>query len=352
MSQLERFSFIPKISIRPDKIVVYNQVIRNRSDLSTYEQALEKANEKKQAAESSEKKRAVENNKHQFQISAKASTRIKEKVTWLYELARNKTVTTNSGKILDSFKMNFITLTLPSVQVHSSAVITSECLNQFITECRTKHKMENYVWRLEYQKNGNIHYHIATDTYIDYNDCKLLWNRCIRKLGYINAYSQEFSKLSFNQYCERVNKSGKIDFYLLKERYGRGCATRWDSPNTVDVRAVSNAKNIAFYISKYITKNQPIAVSETTINRDSDVSNLRLWFCSRSLSKLDKIAFFIEEGYELAEKAIKLMTDFKFKLFDYCKVWYYSTKNQSNECRNLFWQLFRNYSLETGYTPA
>ena len=161
-----------------------------------------------------------------------------------------------------------------------------------------------------------------------------------------------FSKLSFADYVARVNTRGDIDIKTLSERYAVGKRSAWRLPNTVDCRAVANAKNIAFYISKYITKSEPIKITDETIARDSECSNMRLWFCSRSLSKLDKITFFIEECHDLAEKAIRAITDFKFKLFDYCKCWYYSTKNQSNVCRALFWQLFNDYALSVGYCPA
>ena len=73
----------------------------------------------------------------------------------------------------------------------------------------------------------------------------------------------------------------------MRERFGRGTATRWDSPNTVDVRAVSNAKNISFYISKYITKKSEHSLNPVVSSRESSDSNLRLWFCSRSLSRLE-----------------------------------------------------------------
>lgn len=346
------YRFARKCSIRPDKIVEYQEVFKFYNTPEANIACMEK---KKTTARKEGHTTAVKmplDNKHNFQLSAKAATRIKEKVTWLYELARNKTVITNSGTTLTSFKMNFITLTLPAKQRHSTAEITANCLNQFLTELKKTHNLENYVWRLEYQNNGNVHYHIATDKYLEFEYVRAVWNRCIEKLGYVSAYHDVFSKLSFREYCERVNKSGATPIKTLSERFAVGIRNAWRLPNTVDIRAVSNAKNIAFYISKYITKREPIKITQDVIDRDSDKSNMRLWFCSSSLSKLDKITFYIEELDELAEKAVQSVTNFVFKVFDYCKCWYYSTKNQSNESKALFWELFNRYALERGYTPA
>lgn len=346
------YRFIPKISIRPDKIVRYDQVIKwHNNPAGNARECEPKVTQKTNRVQVKENK-LPESNKHNFQLSAKAATRIKEKVTWLYELARNKTITTSSGKVLQSFKMNFITLTLPAKQIHSTAEITAVCLNQFLTECKAVNKLENFVWRMEYQKNGNVHYHLATDCFLEFEYVRAVWNRCLAKLGYIEAYHDIFSKLSFSEYNARVNSDSKTDISVVSERFAVGKRSAWRMPNTVDVRAVSNAKNIAFYISKYITKSEPMKISKETSERDNECSNMRLWFCSRSLSKLDKIVIFLEDFHELAEKAVNSISNYVFKIFDYCKCWYFSTKNQSNESRALFWQLFNDYALEVGYTPA
>ena len=125
-----RFSVIPKISIRPNKVVFYNQFVKNKYDDSVSSSTLAPEVKKTLKEMGVPVQSLPECNKHSFEISFKAASRIKEKVTWLYELAKNKTVTTTSGKTLYSFKMNFITLTLPSNQQHDTAQITSVCLNQ------------------------------------------------------------------------------------------------------------------------------------------------------------------------------------------------------------------------------
>ena len=347
-----RFSVIPKISIRPNKVVFYNQFVKNKYAEGVSPSTLAPEVKKTLQAMGVPVKSLPECNKHNFEISFKAASRIKEKVTWLYELAKNKTVTTTGGKTLYSFKMNFITLTLPSVQQHDTAQITSICLNQFLVECSKKFGLTNYVWRLEFQKNGNVHYHIATDCFIDYTSCKLIWNRCLSKLGYIARYQDKFLGMTFNEYCKNYNDNGKVSFNTLRERFGRGTATRWDSPNTVDVRAVSNAKNISFYISKYITKKSEHTLNPVVSSREPADSNLRLWFCSRSLSRLDKISVFLEEYDSLVGVCLSNLSDIKKFVHDYCEVWYFDKLKQANEVKRNLWLLYRRYSSSTGYIPA
>jgi hypothetical protein len=346
------YSVIPKASFRPNKIVFYNQVIKRASTPSTPRTTITPETKKELLSWGIGRAPIVQTNRHNFEISKKAAANIKEKVTWLYELARNKTITTTGGKTLYSFKMNFITLNLPAQQAHTTDEITKNCLNQFLTECKLKYNLQNYVWRLEFQKNGNAHYHIATDTFIDYTACKLIWNRCLKKLGYIQRYQQKFIGMTFAKYCELYNDNGKTPFNVLRERFGRGCATRWDSPNTVDVRAVSNSKNIAFYISKYITKKSDHVLNKIVSEREPSSTNLRLWFCSRSLSALDKIEIFMEEYDYLVQKCIASIDHARKYIFDYCSVWYFNQKDQISETKRDLWLLYRRYASERNYVPA
>lgn len=372
--QKERFVVIDKASVRPNKIVFYKQFIKKNTSLDpvpVFSKSAAKTISDKQIdlfappvrqkfeeLVSQEEtiittpKAVTACNQHGFELSKKATGRIKEKVSWLYELAKIKTVTPSRGKTVYSFKMNFITLTLPALQAHTTAEITSNCLNQFFTECKSKFGLANYVWRLEFQSNGNVHYHIATDTYVDYVDCKLIWNRCLRKLGYVARYQERFQNMSFEQYRNEFSNGGKVSFEVLRERYGRGCATNWDSPNTVDVRAVSNAKNIAFYISKYITKNSPEGLNPLVLAREPETTNLRLWFCSKSLSALEKIELFLEEYDNLVDKCLSGIQSAKKFIYDYCVVWYFNAKEQEHEVKRSLWQLYRRYATSRGYVPA
>ncbi len=348
----DRFSIIPKASIRPNKIVFYQQFINNLIKEKTNELPIPNHVRKECRDMGVSVRVQPETNKHNFELSKKASARIKEKISWLYELSKSKTITKNRDKPLYSFKMNFITLTLPALQQHTTAEITATCLNQFLTECKAKFDLKNYVWRLEFQKNGNAHYHIATDSYIDYNSCKLIWNRCLQKLGYIERYQSKMLGMSFEEYRKNYSNNGEVSFEKLRERFGRGSATRWDSPNTVDVRAVGNAKNIAFYISKYITKKSDEKLNPIVAEREPSETNLRLWFCSKSLSALDKIEVFMEGMSDLVCDCLSGIDKARKFIFDYCSVWYFNAVEQSGSTRRHLWLLYREYAYERGYVPA
>lgn len=82
----------------------------------------------------------------------------------------------------------FLTVTLPSDQVHPDKQITRECLTPFIAWLKRSHGIEHYFWRAEAQENGRVHYHILTDRYIRAEDVQAMWNKCVNKLGYVDRY--------------------------------------------------------------------------------------------------------------------------------------------------------------------
>ena len=91
--------------------------------------------------------------------------------------------------------MVFITLTLPSAQVHDDRVINRQCLQPFLVGLKRHHGITHYFWRAEAQENGNVHYHILTDRYIDKRDLQLEWLRAINKLGYEDRYYEQSGKV-------------------------------------------------------------------------------------------------------------------------------------------------------------
>lgn len=186
------------------------------------------------------------------EISKKAAKGIREKIEWLIAQAEWKTITDPETKKRFRFKINFITLTLSSPQCHSDKVIKSQLLNQFITELRQKFKLQNYIWRAERQKNGNLHFHITTDIYVGWQWIQRTWNRVQNKLNYIDKF---------------------------EDKHGHR------NPNSTDIHSVKNLKNVAAYLTKYLTKN----------DKNAKVIEGRQWFISQNLSKNAKMTLTEDE---------------------------------------------------------
>lgn len=371
---IDQFIFLPAFSLEPNKLSMYNRVfLRSKlakdarkgtqmrtglncacvkdsftaDDLKSYP-IHKQTNAQLEITSKNKVTRAF----HNFEISVNANRTLKKKINWLYYMAKAKSVRTYSGKHIFNFKMAFLTLTLPSKQKEPTVDITKKLFNQLLTEVRQRTGMANYVWRLEFQKNGNVHYHIATDTYLDYFFLKQIWNRILNKAGYIAPYTKKHKSLSLSQYNEMYNSDKKTDFSVMAKRYARGCADGWSNPNTVDAISVVSNKSIASYISKYFSKDTK---GKTICNEHDTPENsksLRLWFCSRSISKLNSVSDFCEAvDYDVYSLVLKSKEIHEI-VFKWAKIIYFEIKSFYHRERAFIEQLLTNYAKKTGYLPS
>jgi hypothetical protein len=81
-----------------------------------------------------------------------------------------------------------VTLTLSSKQVHDDQFIKRILLKSFIDKCKQSYSLVNYIWKAEVQTNGNIHFHILWDIYIDKHYVQDIWNSIQSEWGYTDEY--------------------------------------------------------------------------------------------------------------------------------------------------------------------
>jgi hypothetical protein len=222
-------------------------------------------------------------------MSEKASKRLKNAVNWLVASAKNKTVYSKTAKKHFFFKINFVTLTLPTTDHDiSDHFFKSKLLHAFINTCRNSHDLKNYVWKVETQANGNIHAHFTTDTFIHHQDLRKIWNRILTKNGILQKYTAKHSAMTLDDYINDNNPRNKKDIETLTKRFKNGCSEGWTNPNTTDVHSVKSVSDIAAYLCKYMTKN------------DSDRRKIkgRLWGCSYNLSENNKLVIEIKDAQD------------------------------------------------------
>ena len=108
---------------------------------------------------------------------------------WIKAVQINKDVN-SKYRNPDHSHIVFATLTLPSTQQHSDNDIKRSCLMPFFQALKRKHGVGEYFWSAEPQKNGNIHFHILVDRYIDKDRLNDQWLMATNTLGYYDRYIQ------------------------------------------------------------------------------------------------------------------------------------------------------------------
>lgn len=162
-------------------------------------------------------------------ISPGSARSLRRAIENIVAIALPKTATDfKSGKDF-KFKVNFITLTLPCPQSpYTDKEVKKTCLDNWLKAARRRFNLKSYVWRAERQVNGNIHFHLITDCYIQYDQLRDTWN-------------------------DRLQLLKLIDTFEAKHGHRH--------PNSTDVHAVSKIRNLAAYMVKYMTKGHNTAES-------------------------------------------------------------------------------------------
>lgn len=288
---------------------------------------------------------------HEFEISVNSARQLRDKCNYLHTFATRRKIRTYSGKNIYNYKCTFLTLTLPAVQKTPTAELQREILDPFLQVLRQRLKMVNYVWRLEFQGNGNAHYHILTDTYIDYFFARKQWNKCLEKHRYISDYQAKMQGISFTDYNLRYNQGGKIGSDKMYRWWQNGNACNWKDPNSVDVKSVRSADNIAFYISKYFSKNEKKTKCNPLDNEDN-AFGLRLCFWSRSLSRCKTdtmpVSYYTAPLIKLCNQVNEIIK----RVYDYCTVFYFDLHLLPAGVKSWFDAFFIKEKELIGYVPA
>lgn len=172
------------------------------------------------------------------------------------------------------FKLNFITFTLPAAQNEIGDKQIKKYLDSWIKRAKRKYNLRSYVWRAERQANGNLHFHMITDTYIHYQALRNDWNSILYPSGLITRY---------------------------QERNGK------KQPNSTDIHAISQIKNLTSYFIKYMSKEHK--EGEKKIDG-------KIWDCSTNLKTKKNCSMMLEgENYECWQK---ISTDDSFDRINDC----------------------------------
>lgn len=270
--------------------------------------------------------------KHNGELSQLSKKKIINRILWLNQISEVKTYKTKKGQYIQH-KLSMLTLTLPSEMKHSPQFITENCLTRFLNLIRSYYKIKNYIWKLELQQNGNVHYHIITDAELDYNSLKKIWNKIINKYGYVDQYSQNSLKLGERKYIEkRMEEMRKYKKYKLlneanliqeiKEVWRYQKSINFSQPNSINIKRISLNSNIENYIAKYVSKggNSGSLESFGGLKKEEEEERKkigRIYSNSENLSKVSKLKDNIQDILKFSYHYFSEVWHFKRIDYDY-----------------------------------
>lgn len=226
-----------------------------------------------------ENRENLKNNKHQGTLSQKAQKRVRNSVNWLVQSATTKRVHDKTTGKNYNFKVNFITLTLPTTDHNiSDHHFKKVMLHRFINNCRYKYGLKNYLWKVEAQKNGNIHCHMTTDTFIHHHGIRRTWNKICESEGLIEPFEKKHGhREPPSTEIKSVRKVKKIGAYISKEMAKNDKDRRvikgklWASSYSISSKNQCKADpwmdEAPFYLEPLTTSKIPMSLIEREVNR-------------------------------------------------------------------------------------
>lgn len=211
------------------------------------------------------------NNNHKGALSSKAIGKMRNSINWLICAAEEKKVFNKKYNSWFNFKVNFVTLTLPDSLIKvDNKFLQKNLLNPFLTYMRKFHNLKNYVWKLEFQKNGKLHVHFISDVFIHHAVIRKCWNSILGKNNLLVQFSEKFNH---------------------------------SNPNSTDVHSIKKVKNLAAYLAKYMSKNA------------KDLENIkgRIWGCNQELSKANQTKIFVDRDECITTLKPLMNSDIEYK---------------------------------------
>lgn len=156
-------------------------------------------------------------------------------------------------------RLTFLTLTFSCSKIVSLREEYQKSLLPLLRWLKEVKKVENYVWKAEYQKRGQLHYHITTNKFIEWTELRNKWNYIQKQNGYLQEY---FSK--HNSY----------------------------DANSTDVHAVYKIKDIESYLIKYMQKDVVSNNEDDKLPINENKCKGKVWGCSENLRGKQYYTFF------------------------------------------------------------
>jgi len=301
-------TFIPHVVINPSNIVSYQEVISERPRKKRGKLFID-------FSEASKDQDSFLNSQRKAggKVSLQAKRKISKAIEYLVTTATEKKVLERVTRKYVTMRTAFLTLTLPSKQIHPDKEIINTCLNSFLNELRKYHQVKNYIWRAELQKNGNIHFHIVTDKFVPWSDARNRWNRIVNKLGYVDRF---------------------------QEKHGHS------TPNSTDIHSTRKIKNLKAYLCKYMAKDENIELKEQASGEKVRIQEGRIWGCNHELSNTRGLNLIVDS--ELDEELRLILKADGIRKYEgtYFTVWYLDYHLIAKYGTGILFKYFSDYLFE------
>lgn len=238
-------------------------------------------------------------------------------IQWLKLFSPRQTVYCKQQNKRVTFNLNFITLTLSQEQFHPDEFIKEHLLQPFLKWIQRKGAIA-WVWKAESQVNGRIHFHITTNTYIYWKSIRLKWNQLQHNYGYLKDYFAEHGNHDPNSTdVHAVRNDREIGGYIVKY-FGK--ADTWADPATKDKSTLRVLRTLGNHPSRYIDEHLKSCKIAPIIKREVEG---RKWSMSNNLTNIRLQLTENIPDYMPVTAGFLNAQQYNYKQLDFAKLWTY-----------------------------
>jgi Fe-S cluster biosynthesis and repair protein YggX len=212
-------------------------------------------------------------------ITTGARKRLEKAITLLTQTIETKRIYNPITKKHFNHRLSFVTLTITENNRNLTArEAYSKLFQHFLQWLRRTEKVTTYIWKAELQERGQIHYHILTPAFIEWQKIRDKWNNLQRQAGLLDSF---------------------------KEKY------QHDNPNSTDIHETRHIKDLAAYMIKYISKTY----------QNEEALDGKVWDCSTNLKKNKYFSVNVERFHEELLVMAKQEKVVRVYESDHCKIY-------------------------------
>jgi hypothetical protein len=249
----------PVIQVRKNSVVLYYEPLRHRHRLNNRK---------------TWQKKDLHKDAYQGKVTLGVRKRLTKAVNLLLQMTKPTWVTNTVTNKLQYHNISFITLKITGGQNITGRQAYDTCFGHFLDWLTRTNGTKLYVWKLEKEKSGQVHYHITTPDFIDYRLIRDKWTSLLRTAGFLDRYAKDHKHFH---------------------------------ANSTDIHEVSNVTNLAPYIIKALADNiaaaekikktrngkdeQTIGAEMGKDDQNETATDGKIWGCSELLSASSYVTF-------------------------------------------------------------
>jgi len=190
----------------------YLQVRRNVGIIYSYSELC-----KSKEAEMQLRLKEARKSTYRGEMSETAKKNLRKRISIWFDAIEHQNKRNSQNVFSIPIRPVFLTVTLSASQAHSDILIKQRILKPFLRILRENYRCDRYIWKAERQQNGNVHFHILIDRYIDKEIVQRLWNTCQDSLYYVSEFQKKHGhRQPPSTQIEAIRDWNKMSAYIEK----------------------------------------------------------------------------------------------------------------------------------------